>query len=66
MAHNYPNIMVVCWEQMSAIVYGYLSPITPGVPTRWKGNVGNNVGTTGEKVTTAAIKVRYPDLISFL
>ncbi|KAM7531528.1 hypothetical protein LguiB_034938 [Lonicera macranthoides] len=56
-AHNYPNIMVVCWERMSAIVYGYLGPTSPGVPSRWKRNVGNNVGTTGEKVITAAIKV---------
>ncbi|XP_059662080.1 uncharacterized protein LOC132308109 isoform X2 [Cornus florida] len=57
-SHNYPSIMDVCWEQVSNIVYGFLRLTSPEVPTRpWKGNVGNTVGSMGEKVITAAVKV---------
>lgn len=56
-SHNYPNIMVACWEQVSTIVYGFLRA-TPEVPARqWKGHSGNTVGSIGEKTLTAAIKV---------
>lgn len=56
-AHNYPKLMIVCWEQVSSIIRGCLRHNSPEVPTRWKCDVGNTVGTIGEKVTTAAIKV---------
>ena len=60
MSHNYPNIMVECWEQVSTIVYGFLRA-TPEVPARqWKGHSGNTVGSLGEKTLTAAVKVRNP------
>ena len=61
MSHNYPNIMVACWEQVSTIVYGFLRA-TPEVPARqWKGHSGNTVGSIGEKTLTAAIKARDPN-----
>ncbi|XP_076881431.1 uncharacterized protein LOC143529544 [Bidens hawaiensis] len=50
-AHNYPNIMVLCWKQFSSIICDFLDP--PG-PSR-AGPV--NSGTTGEKVLTSAIKL---------
>ncbi|KAL5833246.1 hypothetical protein ACOSQ3_016920 [Xanthoceras sorbifolium] len=57
-SHNYPNIMVACWEQVSTIVFNFLKAATPEVPTKaWKGPVGNTVGFIGEKVITAAVKV---------
>ncbi|RVW91692.1 hypothetical protein CK203_013730 [Vitis vinifera] len=60
-SHNYPNIMVACWEQVSTIVYGFLRA-TPEVPARqWKGHSGNTVGSIGEKTLTAAIKARDPN-----
>ncbi|KAA8525061.1 hypothetical protein F0562_007075 [Nyssa sinensis] len=57
-SHHYPNIMLVCWEKVSTIVYGFLRVASPEVPTRpWRDLVGNTVGSMEEKVTTAAIKV---------
>ncbi|KAL5551204.1 hypothetical protein UlMin_001380 [Ulmus minor] len=51
-SHNYPSIMVSCWERVSTVVYGFLR-----VPNSCKGHVGYTVGFIGEKVITAAIKV---------
>ncbi|THG16203.1 hypothetical protein TEA_002765 [Camellia sinensis var. sinensis] len=57
-SHNYPDIIVVCWEQVSSTVLGFLRLNTLEVPTRpWKDNIGKVVGSIGEKVMTAAIKV---------
>ncbi|TXG50166.1 hypothetical protein EZV62_022690 [Acer yangbiense] len=57
-SHNYPNIMLTFWEQVSTIVFKFLKASTPEVPTKaWKGPVGNTGGVIGEKVITAAIKV---------
>ncbi|GFS44555.1 ARM repeat superfamily protein [Actinidia rufa] len=56
-SHNYPEIIVVCWAQVSSTIHGFLRLASPEVPARsWKGNVGN-VLPIGEKVITAAIKV---------
>ncbi|CAL5376044.1 unnamed protein product [Camellia sinensis] len=57
-SHNYPDIIVVCWEQVSSTVLGFLRLNTLEVSTRpWKDNIGKVVGSIGEKVITAAIKV---------
>ena len=59
MSHNYPEIIVACWTQVSSTIHGFFRLASPEVPARsWKGNVGN-VLPIGEKVITAAIKVRY-------
>lgn len=56
MAHNYPSVMVLCWEKISLLVNGFLtfSPETRS----WRDNVGNLNEPIGEKVITASIKVR--------
>ncbi|KAF8379868.1 hypothetical protein HHK36_027333 [Tetracentron sinense] len=62
-SHNYPSIMPACWEQVSTIVYGLLRLATTDVPSSevsmrpLKGEVGNTMGSIGEKFITAAIKV---------
>ena len=58
-SHNYPSIMFSCWEQISTIVYNLLRAATPEVHVgQWKGHTGNSVGFVGEKIITAAIRVR--------
>jgi hypothetical protein len=64
-SHNYPNIVLACWGQVSTIVYGFLTVPTPEVYSRpWKGHTGDIVGFIGEKVITAAVKVEclFPSL----
>lgn len=57
-SHNYPNVIVACWEQVSTIVYKMLRLTIPEVTTRsWDLHGGNTVGSAAEKVITAAIKV---------
>ncbi|KAK3025161.1 hypothetical protein RJ639_043047 [Escallonia herrerae] len=56
-AHNYPSIMVFCWEQVTSVVHGFLKPSSPEGPIRWKVNEGNTIGSNREKITVAAIKV---------
>lgn len=53
--HNYPNVMAACWKQISIIIYQFLRPETFRVPSG-KGPVGHDVGSTLEKVVTAAVK----------
>ncbi|EEF43498.1 conserved hypothetical protein [Ricinus communis] len=56
--HNYPNIAFACWGRVSSIFSNILRVATLETPIRaWKGHMGDNVGFTGEKVITAAIKV---------
>lgn len=57
-AHNYPNIMAVCWDQVSCIVFRFLSLTSPQVAV-WPStsNAGHSVSAIEEKVITAAIKV---------
>lgn len=65
-SHNYPDIIILCWVQISSTTYGFLRFTSPEDPTRsWKGNIGNVTGSTGEKVITAAIKVGCPMLHAF-
>ncbi|KAJ8562353.1 hypothetical protein K7X08_011644 [Anisodus acutangulus] len=54
-AHNYPSVMVLCWEKISLLVHGVLtfSPETRS----WRDNVGNSNEPIGDKVVTASIKV---------
>ncbi|GAB2256887.1 hypothetical protein Droror1_Dr00022946 [Drosera rotundifolia] len=54
--HNYPNIMVGCWKQVSAMVHGFLRPGLMEVASS-RTNVGNGVGSLAEKVLAAAVKV---------
>ncbi|XVF12805.1 hypothetical protein REPUB_Repub08aG0151600 [Reevesia pubescens] len=57
-SHNYPDLMLVNWGQISAIVYKFLREAPAEVPTKtWKEQAGNTVVFVGEKMVTAAIKV---------
>ncbi|KAL4324142.1 hypothetical protein GQ457_11G032090 [Hibiscus cannabinus] len=57
-SHNYPDLMLVCWGQLSAIVYKFLREGTAEVATKsWKEQAGNTAVFVGEKIVTAAIKV---------
>ncbi|XVF10239.1 hypothetical protein REPUB_Repub07fG0165800 [Reevesia pubescens] len=57
-SHNYPDLMLVCWGQISAIIHKFLREGTAEVPTKtWKEQAGNTVVFVGEKLVTAAIKV---------
>lgn len=57
-SHNYPNIVTACWEQVSAIVYGFLSTVCLEAPS-WQSseNVGSPTSFINEKVLITAIKV---------
>ncbi|KAM7256187.1 hypothetical protein ACFE04_011928 [Oxalis oulophora] len=55
-SHNYPNSMLTCWEQISAIANKIFSTSALDISSRaWQGQVGNNA--VCEKVVTAATKV---------
>ncbi|KAF7828083.1 HEAT repeat-containing protein 6 isoform X1 [Senna tora] len=57
-SHNYPNIVIVCWEHISASVYGILGIVFPEAPSRNSSELGSYPSAfIGEKVLTAAIKV---------
>ncbi|OMP02756.1 hypothetical protein COLO4_10863 [Corchorus olitorius] len=57
-SHNYPDLMLVCWGKVSAIVHKYLREATADVPTKtWKEQAENSAPFVGEKIVTAAIKV---------
>ncbi|KAJ9549714.1 hypothetical protein OSB04_022257 [Centaurea solstitialis] len=57
-AHNYPDIMVLCWKQVSSIICEFLDPLLPeGSSRAGTVNSGQTVGTIGEKVITSAIKL---------
>ncbi|KAL0391640.1 UNVERIFIED_CONTAM: Dynamin-2B [Sesamum radiatum] len=57
LAHNYPNVIALCWERISSIVYGILSSFSD-VPLRlWRGNVEHTFPPIKERIITAAIKV---------
>ncbi|KAL9298060.1 hypothetical protein ACSQ67_023956 [Phaseolus vulgaris] len=56
--HNYPNIVTACWEQVSAIVYHFISTACVEAPSRQSSeHVGSPTTFINEKVTIAAIKV---------
>ncbi|KAL2539022.1 ARM repeat superfamily protein [Forsythia ovata] len=57
MAHNYPNTMVLCWEQVSSTIYRVLK-FSPEDPARsWRSNFENTIGAVRERVMAAGIKV---------
>lgn len=63
-AHSYPNIMVLCWTQVSSVISEFLDHPRPGSSSRaGTGNSGHIVGVIGEKVITGAIKVRLRPLL---
>ncbi|PPR83440.1 hypothetical protein GOBAR_AA37273 [Gossypium barbadense] len=56
-SHNYPDLMLVCWGKISAIVYKFLREGNAEVATKsWKELAGNTALFVGEKIVTAAIK----------
>ncbi|KAK4433593.1 HEAT repeat-containing protein 6 [Sesamum alatum] len=57
LAHNYPNVIALCWEQISSIVYGVLSSFSDVPPRSWRGNVEHTFPPIKERIITAAIKV---------
>ncbi|TKY46266.1 HEAT repeat-containing protein 6 [Spatholobus suberectus] len=57
-SHNYPNIVAACWEQVSAVVYGFLSNVCLEAPSRQSSeHVGSPTPFINEKVLITAIKV---------
>ncbi|KAI3460726.1 hypothetical protein Pfo_017389 [Paulownia fortunei] len=56
-AHNYPNVMALCWEQISSNIYGVLSSFSDAPARLWRGNVEHTAAPIKERVMTAAIKV---------
>ncbi|KAL6571731.1 hypothetical protein OROHE_003374 [Orobanche hederae] len=55
-AHNYPNVMALCWEKISSITYGVFSSFSD-IPVRfWRADDEHTVAQIKERVTTAAIK----------
>uniref|UniRef100_A0A7N1A0M5 DUF4042 domain-containing protein n=1 Tax=Kalanchoe fedtschenkoi TaxID=63787 RepID=A0A7N1A0M5_KALFE len=57
-AHNYPEIMMACWDRVSTTVYGFLRSGSAEIsPRYWKGHEGTSAGIHGEKFLTAVIKV---------
>ncbi|KAI7744521.1 hypothetical protein M8C21_023787 [Ambrosia artemisiifolia] len=54
-AHNYPNVMVLCWKQFSSIICDFVDP--PGSSRTGTVNSRLTIGTIGEKVLTSAIKL---------
>ncbi|XP_041993449.1 HEAT repeat-containing protein 6-like isoform X1 [Salvia splendens] len=57
LSHNYPNVMTLCWEQISSIIYGVLSTFPDESSRLWRGNVEQTAASLKERVTTAAVKV---------
>ncbi|XP_017973347.1 PREDICTED: HEAT repeat-containing protein 6 isoform X1 [Theobroma cacao] len=58
LSHNYPDLMLACWGQISAIVHKFLREASAEIPTKtWKEQAGNTVLFVGEKIVTSAIKV---------
>ncbi|XP_021274684.1 uncharacterized protein LOC110409597 isoform X2 [Herrania umbratica] len=56
--HNYPDLMLACWGQISAIVHKFLREASAEIPAKtWKEQAGNTVLFVGEKIVTSAIKV---------
>ncbi|KAL2334265.1 hypothetical protein Fmac_015478 [Flemingia macrophylla] len=56
--HKYPNIVVLCWEQISAVVYGFLSTVCLEAPSRQSSeHIGSPTSFINEKLLVSAIKV---------
>ncbi|XP_057781200.1 uncharacterized protein LOC130999628 isoform X4 [Salvia miltiorrhiza] len=57
LSHNYPNVMTLCWEHISSIIYGVLSSFPDESSRLWRGNVEQTAALLKERVMTAAVKV---------
>lgn len=58
LSHTYPKVMHRCWGSFFSIVYKYLEAASLEAPqSPRRGSSRNTVGVSGEKVTTAAVKV---------
>lgn len=57
-AHNYPSIMIICWDEVSSVVSRFLSPVTSQPPTlSAKSSTGHTASAVEEKIIAAAVKV---------
>ncbi|KAL8459743.1 hypothetical protein ACS0TY_037015 [Phlomoides rotata] len=56
-AHNYPNVMALCWEQVSSVIYEVLSSSSDVSARLWRGSIEHCVASIKERVMTAAVKV---------
>ncbi|XP_042036103.1 HEAT repeat-containing protein 6-like isoform X2 [Salvia splendens] len=57
LSHNYPNVMTLCWEQISSIIYGVLDSFPDETSRLWRGNVEQIAAPLKERVITASVKV---------
>ncbi|XP_051138012.1 uncharacterized protein LOC127256192 isoform X2 [Andrographis paniculata] len=57
LAHNYPNVIALCWKQVSSLVYGVFSSFPDTHVKFWRGKPEQSVTQIQERVMTAAIKV---------
>lgn len=65
-SHNYPNIVNACWEQVSAIVYGFLRIACSEVPLKQSSeHDGSPTTFISEKVLITAIKVLTSPVLVF-
>lgn len=55
-SHNYPSIMLGCWQQVFSVVYVNLG-VGEFPRSVCRGQSGNICGVLGEKVIAAAVKV---------
>ncbi|XP_056174269.1 uncharacterized protein LOC115675496 isoform X2 [Syzygium oleosum] len=63
-SHNYPSIMLGCWQQVFSVVYVNLG-VGEFPRSVCRGQSGNICGVLGEKVIAAAVKVRTASVTSF-
>ncbi|XP_042031358.1 HEAT repeat-containing protein 6-like isoform X2 [Salvia splendens] len=57
LSHNYPNVMTLCCEQISSIIYGVLGSFPDESSRLWRGNVEQTAAPLKERVITASVKV---------
>ncbi|KAL8109553.1 uncharacterized protein LOC141672065 isoform X2 [Apium graveolens] len=57
-AHNYPSIMIICWDEISSVVSRFLSPVASQPPTlSANSSTGHTASAIEEKIIAAAVKV---------
>lgn len=59
LAHNYPNVISMCWEQVSSVTYVSFNSFLDAHPTSWRGNSEHTITSMRERAMTATIKVKY-------
>ncbi|XP_047960542.1 HEAT repeat-containing protein 6-like [Salvia hispanica] len=57
LSHNYPNVITLCWEQISSIIYGVLGSFPDESSRLWRGNGEQTAAPLKERVITASVKV---------